>query len=487
MIGRGLSVGLCAVVAASLALGACGGSNGSPGLPGNASAHRVHRHSGSGSTPIRHIVLMIQENRTFNDLFAGFPGAVSTKVGKELVKEGSGYVEKSIKLKKVRLTDHKNVTHLYAAFLTAYQNGAMDGFNLIRYVNGGKHEGKAPYKYVDPSTITPYWTIASQWGLADEMFQTQGSDSFTAHQDLIRGSTCISSTYTCQNPSQYTESLINSPTTSAAWGCDSNPGATTTLINGDLQLSTPGPFPCSNQFPSYPSGGYETLRDLLDAKYVSWKYYTPVWKSNTPSALWNAFDVIAPVRYGQEWGTKVVSPETTIFSDIQYGTLPAMSWVIPSAVNSDHPGYSQDTGPSWIASVVNAVGQSQYWDSTVVIVVWDDWGGFYDPVAPPTPRDDQGGPGFRVPMLVISPYVQVGSGSNGGYVSNTVYEFGSILRFIEDSFDLGRLGTTDGTCTSIADMFDFNQSPRPFQPIPSSFKKAYFLHQKPSSLPVDTE
>ncbi len=90
-------------------------------------------------------------------------------------------------------------------------------------------------------------------------------------------------------------------------------------------------------------------------------------------------------------------------------------------------------------------------------------------------------------MLVISPYVPAGQGSQGGYVSHTVYGFGSIVRFIEDNWNLGRLGTTDGTCTSMGDMLNVAQSPRPFQQIPSSFSKSYYLHQKPSALPVDDE
>jgi phospholipase C len=487
---RGLAFGFCALVAAGFGISACsgGGGAGAGAIPPPAGRH----HHGTGSGSIQHIVLMIQENRTLNNLFAGFPGATTSKTGLELIPNpsGTGYIQKKIKLTKAPLTDHGNVTHLYKAFLVGWDNGAMDSFNLIKYVTNGKPEGKAPYQYVNPKAIVPYWTVAKRWGLADEMFQTQGSDSFTAHQELIRGGTCISSTYTCQNPSQYTISLIDPPTTSAAWGCDSNQGGKTTIINGNLQVTPAGgPFPCSNDFPDYGSGGYATLRDLLDNKSVSWKYYTPVWKKNTPSALWNAFDMIAPVRYGPEWTDgHISSPETNIFSDIQGGTLPAMSWVIPSAANSDHPGYSsKDTGPAWVASVVNAIGQSQYWNSTAVIVVWDDWGGFYDPVPPPTPRDDQGGPGFRVPMLVVAPYVIVGSGSQGGYVSHTVYEFGSIVRFIEDTFNLGRLGTTDGSSNSMSDMFDFSQSPRPFQTIPSNYKREFFLHQKPSTLPVDTD
>jgi phospholipase C len=471
-------------VAASVALSACAvrqAPGGTETIPASAGAELPlgHRHSGSGSSPIQHVVLIIQENRTFNNLFAGFKGAVSSKTGNELVKQGTGYVEEPITLKAIPLSDVKDITHRYTAFLTAWQNGAMDGFSLIKAPINGKLEGTAPYVYVEKKDIKPYWAMAEQWGLADEMFQTQGSDSFTAHQDLVRGGTFIDAN----------DSLIDPPTTSGAWGCDSPPGSKTSTINTQLQPSYgTGPFPCTSQFPDYPSNGYPTLRDVLDAKGVSWKYYTPVWKADTTAALWNAFDVIAPVRYGSEWTTNVSSPEKNILTDISSGQLPAMSWVIPDSQDSDHPGYPQkDKGPSWVASVVNAIGTSQYWNSTAIIVVWDDWGGFYDPVAPPMPRDNQGGPGFRVPMIVISPYTQLGTDKKGGYVSHTVYSFGSILRFTEDTFGLARLGTTDGTCTSIADMFNFTQSPRSFKLIPAEHGKEYFLHQKPSNLPVDTE
>jgi phospholipase C len=157
-----------------------------------------------------------------------------------------------------------------------------------------------------------------------------------------------------------------------------------------------------------------------------------------------------------------------------------MSWVIPDALDSDHPDSPSDNGPSWIASVVNAVGESSYWDSTAIVVVWDDWGGFYDPVKPPK-RDEQGGPGFRVPAIIISPYVP------SHKVAHTVFAFGSILRFVEDAFRLGRLGTTDSTSTSIANVFDFGQKPRSFKMIPSARSREYFLRRRPSNLPVDTQ
>ena len=492
------------ILLACLSLSACaGGGGGSGSLPGGRAPQNPTPNPSSKPTPkpsptptgrptrhrIAHIVLMIQENRTFNDLFAGFPGATTTTTGEELVQQGSQFVEQPINLTEVRLASQSNVTHRYAAFLTAYQNGAMDGFNLITSSKNGKPVGDAPYQYVYPSDVKSYWAMAQQWGLANAMFETQGSDSFTAHQDLIRGGTCITAETSCNNPTPGTLSLIDPPTTSAAWGCDSSPGAKTWVINVYGQVTLTGPFPCSNRFPNYGSGAYRTLRDLLDAKGVSWRYYTPVWEPNTTSALWDAFDVVAPVRYGPEWTDgHISSPETNIFSDISNGTLPAMSWVIPTAVNSDHPGYTRrDTGPAWVASVVNAIGHSSYWNSTAVIVVWDDWGGFYDPVAPPLPRDEQGGPGFRVPMILVSPYVKSGSGSQGGYISNTIYQFGSILRFVEETYRLGHLGTTDATSASIDDMMDLKQSPRPFKTIPAEHGRAYFLHQKPSRQPVDDE
>jgi phospholipase C len=192
----------------------------------------------------------------------------------------------------------------------------------------------------------------------------------------------------------------------------------------------------------------------------------------------NAFDVIAAVRYGPEWQTNISMPQTKIFKDISAGTLPAVSWVIPDYADSDHPGPKIDNGPSWVSSVVNAIGESRYWDSSAIIVVWDDWGGLYDNRAPE--QLGFGGLGFRVPALIVSPYAKA------GYISKTNYEFGSILKYIEDNWDLGSLGTSDKRAKSIIDCFNYQQRPLPFTAIPSKHDKSYFLHRKPSYLPIDT-
>jgi phospholipase C len=138
-----------------------------------------------------------------------------------------------------------------------------------------------------------------------------------------------------------------------------------------------------------------------------------------------------------------------------------------------------------VASVVNAIGESAYWTSTAIVVVWDDWGGYYDNVVPP--QIDGQGLGMRVPMLVISPYAREAVPDTPGYISHTQYDFGSILKFMEDNWGLGRLGTSDVGSKSIVDCFDFKRPPRAFIPISAKYTRAYFERRPPSGLPVDTE
>lgn len=482
-----------AATAAVLALTACGGSGGGSGLW---QAMPLVKHR-SGSSPIKHIVIIVQENRSFDDFFAMFPGAHGATRGKEKVKRGGKFVDKWVTLKSVPLLQGNDLQHCHSAFETDYDGGKMDGFN--REGKGvcphGQPAGHEPYQYVQKSDIEPYWDIADQWVLADETFQTQSSGSFTAHQDLIRGGTCITSANSCNltSPDSSTLSLVDNPT-NFPWGCDAPSGVTTSTINDKWQVSKgTGPFPCTKAFPDYGSGGYPTLADLLDQAGVKWKYYTPCFssadqKNCSPSSdcdvnagcaggTLDAFDVIWSVRNSSAWGKKVVWPETKILNDVTNNTLPPVSWVIPNDADSDHPGEKCgcDDGPSWVASVVNAVGESSYWKSSVIVVLWDDWGGFYDNVPPPI-HDGWGGLGFRVPMMILSPYAIAGSGS-GGYISHTQYEFGSILKFIENNWSLGSLGTTDTRANSIDDVFNYSQTPRKFNSISSKHDARYFLSE----------
>jgi phospholipase C len=132
-----------------------------------------------------------------------------------------------------------------------------------------------------------------------------------------------------------------------------------------------------------------------------------------------------------------------------------------------------------VASIVNAIGQSKYWNSSAIVVVWDDSGGFYDH-EPPAFIDQQGGLGFRVPMLIISPYVTP-------HVEHTQYEMASITKFIEENFSLGApLQTPDARASSLSNAFNFLQTPRPFKKIRAQYSRSFFMKQQPSGLPVDT-
>jgi phospholipase C len=448
------------------ALAACGGRSSDVPAASGATVRQQRLSGSSGSNLIQHVVLVIQENRTFDDFFATFPGADGATGGMMKTPSGDQYVQ----LKKVALAEPCDFGHSWLAYRRDWDKGKMDAFNLEGGGNCPGQAGTRPYQYVKPSQIAPYWTIASQWVLGDQMFTTQGSGSFTAHQDLIAGGTMINS--------HQTKSLVDIPN-GKPWGCDAPPGTVTSLLvveGKKLQREyNKGPFPCLT---------YATMRDLLDAKSVPWKYYSPP-EPHGSGSLWNAFDAIEAVREGSEWSNNI-APSKQIFADVAGGTLPAVSWIVPDSLNSDHPGNHSDTGPSWVASIVNAIGQSSYWDSTAVIVVWDDWGGFYDN-APPPFIDKWGGLGFRVGMLLVSPYARESGSSQPGYISHTQYEFGSILKLIEGVWGLGSLGTTDERATSIIDCFDFTQSPRKFTAITTKYSRAYFLRQPPSGKPVDTE
>ena len=399
---------------------------------------------------IAHVVIIIQENRSFDNLFATYPGADGTTFG--ILHDGRHFA-----LTKGSLVGQE-LNHAHSGFLTEYDGGKMNGFDQIGFGTQGTEgpAGTYPLRYVNPAKITQYWFMAAHYALADHLFQTQGSGSFTAHQELIAGGTAINAT----------ESLIDFPSM-GPWGCDAPPPTKTSLINLQKQfLFEQGPFPCMK---------YRTLADLLDPRGITWKYYTPQLLGNT-GFIWNAFDAIDAVRHGPDW-SKVVSPETTIFTDIANNRLPNVSWLIPNGNNSDHAA-NVDTGPQWVASVVNAIGRSPAWNSTAIIVVWDDWGGYYDHVAPP--QLDYQGLGFRVPMLVVSPYAK-----KVGYISHTQYEFGSILRFVEQLWGLSSLGATDARANSISDMFDLRISPRAFAPVPNALPPAYFKQQSSGGSPDD--
>jgi phospholipase C len=433
---------------------------------------RVKRGTGP-SGYISNVIVIIQENRSFENFFAGYPGANAPTYGcglptngkrsnapKRQTSTGCPVGDQVIPLHQVTFEKEPNLSHLFEAGIIDWNNGNMDGFtNWGR----GAHLHDAAYAYIEPSEVAPYWTMAQQYVLADNMFPTEFGPSWTGHLTLVAGTDSLSS-----------DVALADFATGSHSNCKAAAGTHTTIVNSErvVQHGT-GPYPCLDQF--------NTMAQVLDAASVSWKYYA---NRRTRSSIWSPFAAIKYVYEGADWDNNVVVPQTRVLTDIAQGKLASVSWVTPSHRDSDHPGAHDDDGPSWVSSIVNAVGQSSYWNSTAIIVTWDDWGGFYDNAAPP--QLDFRGLGIRVPCLIISPYAKK------GVVVHTQYEYGSILKFIREVFALPPIGSpsqgyTDERANSLSDSFDFTKAPRRFHPIHSKYPIQRFLNERPSSEPVDEE
>lgn len=440
---------------------------------------RVLPQSRSPSQYITHVVVIIQENRSFENFFTGYPGANAPRSGcaipetnarlgitRQVARRGSNLDcprgDISIALKPITFNS-VDLGHEWQSAQESWDNGKMDGFSKF-CCKGGPYPA---YSYVKRSLIKPYWDMAQQYVLADEMFPTEWGGSFTGHLNLIAGTDDL-------KPPNKAE--VDFPS-KGPYDCDSPPGTKSSYVTSKRKLKIDkGPFPCFDQ--------WNSIAEVLDNAGVSWKYYA---QRKLDGGIWEPFEAMKYVRYGPDWAN-IIAPQTKILTDPGKGDLASVSFVTPSFADSDHPPLrgrkGSDSGPSWVASVVNAIGESSYWDSAAIVVLWDDWGGWYDNSKPP--QLDYRGLGFRVPCLIISPYAKT------GYVDSTQYEFASVLKFIEDVYGTGSIGPTsqgytDRRARSLDAAFDFNQPPRPFTAIPSKYPLSHFLHELPSNEPVDTE
>ncbi len=438
-------------------LAACSGSGGFSSLPRGA-APVVGSPAGASTGKIRHIVIIVQENRSFNDLFYGFPGA-------RTVTYGYNSKGKKIVLLPVGLDTKWDLDHSSYSFFSAC-NGAgaypgtdcrMNGFNNEHWYCGHQSQppcpnSNPPYSYVPHSDTKPYFYLARKYVLADEMYASNfDASSFISHQYIIAGQGNFAVNY----PYTY-------------WGCGGGYADDIATVSFTRQVGNPV-LACFDS---------PTLGDEMDAAGLSWAYYTS--KIVNQGGFWSAYQAIKHIYEGPDWKKDVFAPQTHFFSDVKQGKLRDLTWVTPTCENSDHAGCRSKTGPSWVASLVNAIGESKYWNSTAIFIFWDDYGGWYDP-APPKMLDYDG-LGIRIPMLVVSAYAKE------GHVSHVHYEHGSILKFVEDTFGLARLAPSDTRATSPeADAFDFTAPPRKFEAVPSEHGIDYFMHQPPDYRIPDAE
>lgn len=449
-------VGASLLVAGCSSGGAARSAGPLPFAPGMAS-RAVADAGGAPGTYIKHIVIIVQEQRSFENIFAGYPNADAPLKGE--LSNG-----RRVSLTPTTFTDSNLPVYIandFGTSVASFNGGKMNQFNLESVISNqgqGGNANRIPYAYIERSQVVPYWTLAQRYTLADHMFPTMHGADFTGHLDLIAGNADLTPI----------RSEVNSPS-GTVYGCDAKKGTESQTLGANGIIDVLGPFPCFTQF--------KTMASTLDAKHVSWKYYVPALRSNDKAGTqWNAFDAISSVRKGTDWRRNVDSPETDALLDVDTGKLPAVSWIIPEVQNSDVLGSGSDTGPSWVAQIVNEIGESSYWKNTAVIVVYDDFGGWYDNVAPP--QYDYRGLGIRVPCIIISPWAK------HNYVSHTRYEFGSILKLIEQVNNLPplgptNLGYTDTRANSLLDSFDFTQKPPAFKPIGAAYPRSYFLTPHP--------
>jgi len=421
---------------------------------------------------INHVVIIFQENRTPDNLFHD-PVLISR--GADIASSGKNSSGQTIPLTPVSLVTPYDLGHSHHAFLDEWDNGAMDGADKVPVSCPPGNPNCAPpnpwFQYVQASDVQPYFTLAETYTFGDHMFQTNQGPSFPAHQYIISGTSAIT------EKSNFSASENPTNTDAQQTGCIAPPDAVVKIID------TTNSDPNSNETQTmYPCFEHPTLTDLLNAKSINWKYYTPragsIWTG--PNAIQHMCGPDAPPPNGMncvsaEWKNHVVINTRQVLDDISQGKLAAVSWVIPTNSSSDHPSGNDGSGPSWVASVVNGIGTSQYWKDTAIIITWDDWGGWYDHVPPPMIHNSYEW-GLRVPLIVVSPFAKA------AYISPVNHDFGSILKFIERVFGLSEIdpavGYADSRSDDLSDCFDFNQTALPFTPVAAQFDAQYFLNDK---------
>ena len=381
--------------------------------------------------PIKHVVFVIKENRTFDHLFGRFPGANGVTVGDD---QGT---ERPLTRALDKLP--ADINHCYECALQAWDHGKMDGFATIS-------EPARLYAYTqyEPDQIPNLWHWAERFVLGDNFFASAQGPSFPNHLYTI----AATSGGTHENPVQDKQLLEQRHQATGlfkAWGCDSVGGAYVTVTSSEgVRERVP---PCFD---------FETEGDLLSGAGIPWAYYSATQYQN--GYLWSAYDAVRHVRQNPQVWQKHIFPVDGLVRDVRDGRLPPVTWVTPRFPLSDHPEYSMCWGENWTTRIVNAIMRSPMWKDTAIFITWDDYGGFYDHVPPP--QVDGFGFGIRVPLLVISPYAKQ------GYVDHTLGEFSSILRFIEDNWGLTQLTHRDRDALNLSEAFDFSQSPRAPDPLP---------------------
>jgi phospholipase C len=419
---------------------------------------------------IKHVIVIMQENRSFDEYFGTYPGAdgIPMKNGLPTVCVNDPTTNQCV----APYHDPRDINaggpHSQSAAAADINGGKMDGF-IGQYRRGQKgcanpnapgcSQGASPdvMGWHDAREIPNYWAYAQNFVLQDHMFEPNSSWSLPAHLFMVSAWSAF-----CPEPGNAASctNALDGPSYRPVF-----PGSSLEEANAGLL-----------------DYAWTDLTYLLHRSNVSWAYYlsegsqpdcaddamlcTPGQQKVTVPGIWNPLPGFDTVKQDNQLGN--IQPVSDYFTAAKNGTLPALSWIVPDGRASEHPPASIKAGQEYVTNVINAAMQGPEWNSTVIFLAWDDWGGFYDHVAPPSV--DENGYGLRVPGLVISPYARK------GYIDHQTLSFDAYLKFVEDLFLGGqRLDpSTDGrpdprptvreNAAILGDLlndFDFSQAPLP--------------------------
>jgi phospholipase C len=423
----------------------------------------------SGIHKIKHVIVVMQENRSFDSYFGTYPGAdglpVKGATFTTCVRDPRG---PCIRPYHDPADVNAGAAHTADASQSAINGGKLDGFvavaekspkgcNVAQDPNCANGSNTDVMGFHDQREIPNYWSYAHDFTLQDHLYEPVASWSLPDHNYLVSGWSAIC---TSSAPSSCANDAVG-------------PYVPSDMQRYVTQALTTGTAPVA--------AAWTDLTYLLHQHQVNWSYYVeggdqpdcadgqatcaPVPQNYTTPGIWNPLPIFSDVQQDGQLGN--VQPTSRYFAAAKAGTLPAVSWITPSASDSEHPPASVHRGQAWVTAIVNAAMKSPDWKSTAIFVSWDDWGGFYDHVLPPSV--DQNGYGLRVPGLVISPYAR------RGYIDHHTLSHDAYLKFIEDVFlggqrlDPKRDGRPDPRPTvresvrplaNLTADFDFNQTPR---------------------------
>jgi len=383
---------------------------------------------------LQHIVFIVKENRTFDHLYGTFPGADGATEGETC--DG--------RIVPLRPAGDKvpEIDHGFASGLVAINGGQMNCFDRLQ---GG--EDLESYTMYRREGIPNYWALAKHYTLADRFFSAVYGPTGVEHLWVLAAQS--DRFVDMERPGQFGSGRPHERCLDPAERAYSFKKLSKRQEAAAFRLEEiPAIIPLTTRYwtERWPCTDLEILPDLLETRGISWKYY------QGGHSQMKVMRGIRHVRFGPMW--KKVVDNSEFLDDVESGELPQVSWLIPPDGLNDHPRggrASMCAGENWTVEIMNGLQQSPYWRSTAVVLTWDDFGGFYDHVAPP--HVDLYGLGPRVPALVMSPWARP------GYIDSRTYEFSSVLRLIERIFRLPAMTERDRRASDMLDAFDFEQEP----------------------------